>query len=73
MFDLNSWIDFDKIDLFLLINKKFDGSGIVVADPFTNLYSVVIKLVARLLAQGHAGGNFDHLLKAALHRTVALK
>ncbi len=73
VFDLNSWIDFDKIDLFLLIDEKFDGSGIVIADPLADLQGVVIELVARLLAQGHAGSNFDHLLKAALYGTVALE
>ena len=73
MLDLNTRVHLDEEPLLRInIVKELDSSGVVVADFFRQFYGGFAELVADLFIESKGGRDFDDLLMAALHRTIAL-
>ena len=72
MLHLNPGIYLNKIDIFFFVQQKLHSPGIVVAHCMSQFERVFVELFfGAFFADANAGRDFDHLLKAALNRTVA--
>ena len=72
MLDLQSGVHFEKIEFARLVEQEFDGAGADIVDRLRRLDRRRAHLRAQFRRHHRAGRFLDHLLVAALHRTVAL-
>ena len=73
MLDLDAGVHLDEVDGLVLIDQELHGPRTVISDGLPQRKRILVQLVLRLLRQVRGGGYFDHLLKAALYRAVALE
>src|SRR5262245_24943417 len=72
MFNLDARVHLHEIEAAVLVEQKFDGAGVAVADPLAGVYGDTAHLLAQLVADGRRRRLFDQLLVAALDRAFAL-
>ena len=73
MFDLNSRVHFDEVELvFLLVENEFDRAGVGVTGLFDQPHRRLADLFADITGQRGARAFFDQFLVSPLKRAVAL-
>ena len=62
MLNLNPWVHFDEEPLQgIEVVEKFNGTGVVVANGFGDLYSSLAEVVTDVVGQSDGGGDLDDL------------
>ena len=70
MLHLNPGVHLNEIVVALFIHQKFQRTGVDVADVFGDLHGVPVQRLPDLRSYGESGGEFHHLLVAALEGAV---
>ena len=73
MFNLNTRVNFDKIELAVRRNQKFNRACAEVIYVFHQLNGCVADIIAQLRAEGERRCDFYQFLVAALYGAVALE
>ena len=71
MFDLDAGINFNEVELVVLINNEFNGSGIGIVGMLDHPDSCLAHVLARFFRQVWSRAFFDQFLVTALRATVA--
>ena len=70
---LNARVHLDEVPLLgIHVVQELHRTGVVVPNVLGQLHGRGAQLAAHRFIQRHTGGNFHHLLVAALHRAIAL-
>ena len=73
VFDLNAGVHLDEEPLLAVeVVEEFNRAGIVVTNPAGDPDRRIAELAADSILETDRGSDFDHLLVAALNRTIAL-
>ncbi len=71
MFNLYTRVDFDKVELAVRRNQKFNRAGVDVFDIFHELDGCIANIFTKLLRQSKCRCNFYDFLMTTLYGTVA--
>ena len=72
MLDLETGVDFEKIEIELGVDEKFDGAGVGVATGAREAHGGVAHFFAQVGRDDRGRRFFDHFLMAALDGAFAL-
>ena len=72
MLYLYTRIHFYEVNVLICIHQEFYSAQVIIVHCAGYLHCIVIQLIQCFLLQGSRWRHFYHLLKAALHRAVAL-
>ena len=72
VFDLDSRVDFDEVEVVLLVDDEFDGCGVVVIGLFDHPHGSIAHGFSGRLGESRRWAFFDEFLMATLDRAIAL-
>ena len=73
MFNLNTRVNFNKVEVAVRGNEKFNRTGAEVINVFHQLNGCVADCLAQFGLKRKGRGNFHQFLVAALYGAVALE